>query len=340
MKLAFCGLPGSGKSTIFSALTHRRLHEGRGREESNQALLPLPDERVDRLSELFSPDKTIHAQVNYVDPAPPVAKPDDPTTRLPTELRQAEGLIEVVRNFDGGFGPPNPKNDHHIFQEEALLNDLITVERRLERIAMDRRRGRKGDPEEITLLEEAQDILSNESPLRIKPEFGLNPKLRGFGLLSSKPVIVVSNNDDDNPSAPDLSTDTPVVVIRAQIEAELAELGQEEREEFAADYGITESALDRLIAASYRSLNLISFFTIGKDEVRAWTIKNGSSALDAAGTVHTDLQKGFIRAEVMRWEDLLEHGSEAALKKAGLMKVVGKDHIVHDGDIVHIRFNV
>jgi len=340
MKLALCGLPGSGKSTLFAALTSRRLMEGKGREESNQAQLPVPDERVDRLSKLYQPEKTIYAQVIYIDPAPPVAKPDDPTTRLPVELRQADGLVEVVRNFDGGFGAPTPREDHKTFQEELILNDLITVERRLERIEMDQKRGRKGDPEEVQLMEEARSLLSEERPLRVNSIFTDHPKLRGFGLLSSKPVIVAFNNDDENPDTPDIPLDDPVIVIRARIEAELAELGPEEREEFSADLDITESALDRLIAASYRSLDLISFFTVGKDEVRAWTIKRGETALEAAGAIHSDLKKGFIRAEIMRWDELLEHGSEAALKKAGLVKVVGKEHIVEDGDIAHIRFNL
>ncbi len=340
MKLALCGLPGSGKSTLFAALTSRKLQEAKGREESNQAQLSVPDERVDRLSKLYQPQKTIYAQVNYIDPAPPVAKPDDPTTRLPLELRQVDGLVEVVRNFDSGFGAPTPREDHQAFQEELILNDLITVERRLERIELDQKRGRKGDPEEVQLLEEARDILSSERPLRVNPAYADNPKLRGFGLLSSKPLIVAFNNDDENSDAPDISIDDPVIVVRARIEAELAELGPEEREEFAADLDITESALDRLIAASYQSLNLISFFTVGTDEVRAWTIKRGESAMEAAGAIHSDLKKGFIRAEIMRWDELLQHGSEAALKKVGLVKVVGKDHIVEDGDIANIRFNV
>jgi ribosome-binding ATPase len=338
MKLALCGMPRSGKSTIFAALTSRRVSAGR--EESNQALLTVPDERVDKLSALYQPEKTIYAQINYIDPAPPVAKPDDPTTRLPVELRQADGLVEVVRNFDAGLGAPRPREDHKSFLEEMLLNDLITVERRLEKIAKDRQRGKGGDPEENALVEEAHAMLSAEQPLRSKPELAGHVKLRGFGLLTAKPVIVVANNDDEDPEPPDMGEDVTPLVIRARIEAELAELPPDEREEFMADLGIEGSTLDRLLAASYSVLDLISFFTVGKDEVRAWTISRGSPAVEAAGAIHSDLQKGFIRAEIMRWDELLEHGSEAALKKAGLMKVVGRDHIVEDGDIAHIRFNV
>jgi ribosome-binding ATPase len=150
----------------------------------------------------------------------------------------------------------------------------------------------------------------------------------------------VANNAEDDPTPPDLGTPEPPVVIRAAIEADLAELGDEERAEFMADLGLTESALDRLIKASYAAINLISFFTVGPDEVRAWTVRAGAAADEAAGVIHSDLQKGFIRAEVMRYEDIISLGSEAAVKKAGLMKLAGRDYLVQDGDILHVRFNV
>lgn len=340
MKLALCGLPGSGKSTLFAALAGRRLAGDKGRDQAGTAILPVPDARVDKLSALFQPKKTTHAQVTYLDPALPLAKADDPTTKLPPELRQCEGLVEVVRNFDAGLGKPNPRGDHQAFGEELLLNDLITVERRLERMAQERQRGRKVDQEEQTLCEQAKAILEEDRPLRVDPVFGQHPKLRGFGLLTAKPLIVVANNAEDDPEPPDLGGPEPPVVIRASIEAELAQLEDEERELFMADLGLTESALDRLIKASYAAINLISFFTVGADEVRAWTVRAGAPADEAAGVIHSDLQKGFIRAEVMRYEDIIAQGSEAAVKKAGLMKLVGRDYLVGDGDILHVRFNV
>ena len=340
MKLALCGLPGSGKSTIFSALVGRKITMGKGREETGQALLPVPDERVDKLSALFNPKKTTYAQVTYLDPAKPQAKPDDPTTRLPPELTQCDGLIEVVRNFDAGLGAPNPQADHQAFHDELILNDLISVERRLERIALERQRGRKTDQEEIRLLEEAKEHLGLEKPLRLLEGVADHIKLRGFGLLSGKPVITVANNAEDDPEPPDFGAGESPVVIRAEIEAELAELSDEEAAEFMADLGIAESTLDRLIAASYRALDAMSFFTVGEDEVRAWTVKKGALAPQAAGVIHSDMEKGFIRAEVMSYEDLMEQGSEAAVKKAGLMKLVGKDYLVNDGEIFHVRFNL
>ncbi|KIX15928.1 DUF933 domain-containing protein [Dethiosulfatarculus sandiegensis] len=339
MRLTLCGLPSSGKSTIFSALAGRKLSTGKGRDETNQVLLPVPDERVDKLSALFNPKKTTYAQVTYLDPAQPVVKAEDPLTKLPLELRQADGLVEVVRNFDGGLGEPDMISDHQDFADELLLNDLITVERRLERIALERKRGRKVDEEEKSLLETAKEHLNAEKPLRLLPEVAGHVKLKGFGLLTAKPLIVVANNEEDDDQAPDLGEETPVV-IRAGIESELAELSEEERAEFMADLGITESALDRLIQAGYQALDLISFFTVGEDEVRAWTVERDALAPRAAGVIHTDLEKGFIRAEVMRYEDLMEQGSEAAVKKAGQMKLVGKDYQVQDGDILHVRFNV
>ncbi|MBI5522729.1 MAG: redox-regulated ATPase YchF [Desulfarculus sp.] len=340
MRLALCGLPGAGKSTLFAALAGRKLAGDKGRDQAGTAILPVPDQRVDKLSALFNPKKTTHAQITYLDPAPALAKPEDPTTRLPPELRQCEGLIEVVRNFDAGLGAPNPQGDHQAFGDELLLNDLITVERRLERMAGERQRGRKVDQEELDLCQRAKAILEDNQPLRGEPVFMHHPKLKGFGLLTARPLIVVANNAEDDPTPPDLGTPEPPVVVRAAIEADLAQMEEDERAEFMADLGLTESTLDRLIKASYAAVNLISFFTVGPDEVRAWTVRAGAPADEAAGVIHSDLQKGFIRAEVMRYEDITSHGSEAAVKKAGLMKLCGRDYLVQDGDILHVRFNL
>ncbi|MEW5914305.1 MAG: DUF933 domain-containing protein [Thermodesulfobacteriota bacterium] len=338
MRLAFCGLPACGKSTLFAALAGRRTTAG-GRAEANLALLNVPDERVDRLSAMFRPKKTTYAQISFVDPPPPPAKPEDPAARLPVEMGQCEGLVQVVRNFDAGLGAPDPAADYRAFVEEMLLHDLIIVERRLERIAAERQRGREVSAEEVALLERAQVLLGEERLLLDDPEIPGHPRLRGFGLLTAKPRVVVANNAEDDPAPPELGSEPPVVV-RASIEAELAELGDEERAEFMAELGIAESALDRLITAAYRACRLISFFTVGEDEVRAWTITQGTLAQQAAGVIHSDLEKGFIRAEVMTYADLMEHGSEAAVKKAGLMKLVGKDYAVSDGEVMHVRFNV
>lgn len=334
MRLALAGLARSGKSTLFSTLTSH------GRAEKNLALLPVTDDRVDRLAAIYKPKKATYAQISYVDPPPPVVKPEDPTARLPVELRQADGLVEVVRNFDGGFGTPQPRADHLAFSDELKLSDQITIENRLDRIDQDRKRGSKGDPEEIRLLEEARELLGREMALTSRPELAEHPKLRGFGFLSAKPVVLISNNEDDDSSAPDLGEGEPPVVIRARIEAELAELSPEEREEFAEDLGLKENALIRIITASFSSMDMIIFFTANQNEVRSWSIKRGSTALEAAGTVHSDMEKGFIRAEVIMCDELISSGSEAAVKKAGRMNLVGRDHVIDDGDVLYIRFNV
>ncbi|MBW2623807.1 MAG: redox-regulated ATPase YchF [Deltaproteobacteria bacterium] len=334
MRLALAGLANSGKSTLFTAFT------GHGRTEKNLALLPVTDDRVDRLAAVYKPKKATYAQITYIDPPPPPVKLEDPSTRLPVELRQADGLVEVVRNFDGGFGEPQPRADHLAFSDELVLNDLITVENRLDRIGQDGKRGRKGDPEEIRLLEEARELLSHESTLAARPELTAHPKLRGFGFLSAKPIVLISNNEEDDSSVPDMGEDETPVVIRARIEAELAELPPGERDEFAEELGLEENALHLIIAASYRSMDMITFFTANRNEVRSWSIQRGATALEAAGTVHSDMEKGFIRAEVITCDDLLTMGSEAAVKKAGRMNLVGRDHVIGEGDVLFIRFNV
>ena len=340
MRLGLAGLTGSGKTTLFSALAGRRVAAGKGRDETGQALLNVPDERVDKLSALYKPKKTVYAQVTFLDPPPPPAKAEDPAAKMPQELKYCDGLVEVVRNFDAGMGAPSPQKDHQAFFEEMLLYDMVTVENRLERIAKERQRGRTQDQEEISLLEQAKEQLSAEKPLRLIPEVSGHAKLRGFGLLTAKPLIIVANNADDDPEPCDLGEEAAPLVVRAAIEAELAELEPDEQAEFMAELGLVQSAMDRLIQAAYSALNLISFFTVGEDEVRAWTVTQGTLAPQAAGVIHSDMEKGFIRAEVFGYEDIMARKSEAALKKAGLLKVVGKDYLVTDGDIFHVRFNV
>lgn len=340
MKLALAGMPGSGKSTLLSALSTRLPAAGRGRTEGNLVLLSIPDERLDRLVALFESKKITPAQISYLDPPRPVVKIDDPSTRLPTELRQADGLVEVVRNFDGGLGAPTPAADHRAFFEELLLADLLLVENRIERIEQNRQRGHKADPEELSLLERARAALSEEKALREIPELAGHVKLKGFMLLTAKPTVLVANNEDDDPNPPDIPGVDAPLVVRARIEAELAELSPDERAEFLADMGLKEDAFPRLIQAGFKALDLITFYTVAPAEARAWTLRRGATALEAAGTIHTDLEKGFIRAEVMGYDDLMKHGSEAALKKAGLMKLVGREYLVQDGDMLYIRFNV
>jgi ribosome-binding ATPase YchF (GTP1/OBG family) len=315
----------------------------RSREEAGQAVLTVPDGRVEALAAMFNPQKITYAQIIFVDPPMPPLRPEDPAARLPGELRQADGLIMVAANFPGSLcGGPQEQIDS--LEQDLILNDLITVERRLERVAQDKQRGRSLDNEELGLLEKARLILDQDRPLREERVFARHPKLKGFALLSAKPLLVVLNNGDNDTSAPVLRLPEGVkaqpIVVRAGLEADLAELEEKERAEFISGYGLSGTALDQLIAGAYHALDAISFFTVGSDEVRAWTVDKQAPADVAAGVIHSDLQKGFIRAEVMAYADLMELGSEAAVKKAGRFKLAGRDYAVQDGDILHVRFSV
>jgi ribosome-binding ATPase YchF (GTP1/OBG family) len=340
MKLAFSGQSGAGKTTLMRACAGRKQISG-GRDEAGQATLAVPDARVDKLSAMFSPRKTTYAQINLLDAAMPSIRPGE-ASALPPELRAADGLIMVIDNFSG-FTPC--QRQINSLEQDFLLNDLLLVERRLEKMAQDKQRGRAPDQEELALLEAAKQILDGEQPLRGRRQYLTNPKLRGFGLLSAKPLLVVINNGDDDPELPALTLPSgalqPALVVRASLEAELAELTkEEEKQEFMADYGLARSALEQVLEAAYQGLGLISFFTVGSDEVRAWTVPRQSPADVAAGVIHSDLQKGFIRAEIMSYDDLIAFGGEAAVKKAGRCKLAGRDYLVQDGDILHVRFNV
>jgi ribosome-binding ATPase YchF (GTP1/OBG family) len=341
MKLAFSGRSGAGKTTLMRACAGRKQISG-GRDEAGQATLAVPDCRVDKLSAMFRPRKTTYAQISLLDPPLPAPRPGDAGPLLPPELRAADGLILVVDNFSG-FTPC--QGQINSLEQDFLLNDLLLIERRLEKTAQDKQRGRAQDQEEIALLEEAKQLLDQEQPLRGHSRYLNNPKLRGFGLLSAKPLLVVVNNADEDPDPPSLTLPSgalpPALVVRGLLEAELAELRQEEeKQEFMADYGLARSALEQVLEAAYRGLGLISFFTVGSDEVRAWTVPRDSLAEAAAGVIHSDLQKGFIRAEIISYDDLIALGGEAAVKKAGRFKLAGRDYVVRDGDILHVRFNV
>ncbi len=357
MRLGIIGLPNSGKTTIFNALTGSALETGAvsgGRFEVHTAVVGVPDERVDRLSALYNPRKTIYTQVTYAD----IAGLDKGVAegglkgQFRNELAQVDGYVHVVRAFaDDAVPHPyetvDPARDVEILDAEFLLTDLVAVESRLQKLQSELRvKGRGVDPAvpaEIELLETFKAQLEAERPLR---DLDLTPDqqkaVRGYGFLTLKPALVVLNTDE---SRPDVTLDydhpnTRVVALQGKIEAEIAQLDTEDAALFMAEYGIAERSAARVIRLSYELLAIQSFFTVGEDEVRAWSVAVGATAPEAAGAIHSDLQKGFIRAEVMRCEDLLAAGSEAALKAAGKFRLEGKEYIVKDGDIVHIRFNL
>ena len=359
MKTGIVGLVQTGKTTIFNILTRATAATGAGaRKEANLGVAPIPDDRLTRLSALFEPQKTIPATAQYVD-LPGVEPSGMKESSFLTGLRAADALMHVVRAFHDEAvphpaGSVDPGRDVANMELEMAFADLFQVERRLERLDKDLKKIKDKDLEgEREILERFKAHLEQEKPLR---ELELTPeedrRVRGFTFLSQKPILHVVNLDDGDAAALPRVVDhfglagwaaRPKVVIAGvcgKIEEELTRLSPEEATEFMADLGIAESGTSRLLRDNYALLGLISFFTVGKDEVRAWTIPQGTHAQPAAGTIHSDLEKGFIRAEVCRTEDLLAHGALHILKEKGLLRLEGKDYVVQDGDVFHVRFAV
>jgi GTP-binding protein YchF len=345
MKLGIIGLPGAGKSTLFEAITKIILDEISHKPEDRLGTIRVPDERVDRLSAMYSPQKTIFAQIEYLLPYIPMQKPGQKGDETAwTTVRTCDALIHVVRNFRGfGDEPATPLQDFNKINEEMIFADLLVVEKRLERLGLDRKRGKKPDPEELRLLAECKDILEKEKPLRHSPELAAAPQLRGFTFLSGKPMLILFNNEDEEEAMPkigDALIDEKFLAIRGRLEHELVQMDEDEAKEYLTAYNITTSAMDRMITLSYELLGLISFFTVGPDEVRAWTIKKDTPALEAAEVIHSDIKKGFIRAEVVAYKDLMEAGSYKDARQKGTVRLEGKTYAVQDGDIIEFRFNV
>lgn len=346
MKLGIIGLPGAGKSTIFAALTGARGEDSSqkgGRTDTRIGTVRVVDERVDFLSGLYKPKKTTYARVEYLLPSLPAAHSASESP-VWSQVRVCDGLIHVVRNFLGAGGvSPTPEEDFRHLEEEMILNDLAVAEKRIERMELDSRRGLKPNEEEHRLLKTCKEILEQGKPLRVDTEVSTSPLLRGFTFLSAKPQLVIMNNDEDDESAFEWKTPPEGIeslVVRGRIEMEIASMSPEEARDFQEEYHIRESALDRVIKASYELQNLVSFFTVLNEEVRAWTIPRGSPAIEAAGAVHSDMKKGFIRAEVVPCGELKMRGSFAEAKKAGVVRLEGKDYVVEDGDVIQFRFNV
>ncbi len=341
MKIGIIGLARSGKTTIFEALTSQTsdaAHKG----ESRVGTIRVPDQRLDVLNNMYKPPKAVYAQVEYFLPGllGQTIKDQSPWR----QVRYCDALIQVVRNFGGfGFEDPTPRQDFQALQQELIIDDLVVVEKRIERLGQDHKRGKKADPEELRLLHECKEALENEIPLRKKPHLASAPTLKGFTLLSAKPVLALFNNpdDDDNPPAEEqLTSSEEYIVLRGKLERELSQMSDEEAGDFLEEFNLTALAADRVIKRSYELLGLISFFTVGDDEVRAWTISKGRPAVEAAGAIHTDMQKGFIRAEVVAYDHLIEAGNYPEARKKGVVRLEGKTYEVKDGDIIEFRFNV
>jgi GTP-binding protein YchF len=354
MKLGIIGLPQSGKTTVFNALTRgdRPVTMSGGRFEVHTAVVDVPDPRVDELSLLFHPKKTTYAKVTYADIAGlEGSSKGNISGPLLTQLSQMDGFIHVVRCFADEsvshvMGSVDPQRDIDTMEGEFLLNDLIQVERKLERLTEERKKGVGRDKaevaREITLFERLQATLSEETPLR-QLELTLEEEriLSGFGFLSRKDLLIVLNLGE-NQEVPQIEFPCQVCVVSLQgkLEMEIAQLAPDDAELFMIEYNISEPSLNRMIRSSYDLMRLQSFFTVGEDEVRAWTVRRGAVAPEAAGVIHSDLQKGFIRAEVVPYSELVSLGSLSAARSKGVLRLEGKEYLVQDGDIMHVRFNV
>jgi hypothetical protein len=325
-----------------------------GRFEVHTGVVDVPDGRVDRLSAMFRPQKTIYAKVTYADIAGLEGAADKSGISGPllNQLAQMDGFVEVVRCFENPnvphpAGSVDPRRDLANMDSELLLNDLISVERKQERLVEERKKGggreRSVIEREIALFEKLHEALAAELPLRAVELTQEEEKLlAGFGFLTRKPLLILLNLSEGQ-AAPAVDYSQPhsrVAALQGKLEMDLVQLSPEDAELFMVEYGIEELGLQRVISLSYDLLGLQSFFTVGEDEVRAWTIQRGTPAVEAAGAIHSDLQKGFIRAEVVRYEDLVSLGGLSEARQKGKLRLEGKEYIVQDGEIVHIRFNL
>lgn len=356
LRMGIVGLSQVGKTTLFRILT--RAHGAglaSGRPEAHVGVVHVPDARLDRLSEMYKPKKTIHASVEYVDTPGSVIELARTGSQAAT-LREANALAHVVRAFENDLvaapsGSVNPQRDIENVELELILSDLAVVEKRLERLEKDVKKQKNPALEkEYEVLGRARVVLEQQTPLR---EMLLSAEderaIRGFTFLSLKPMLYVLNlgeKDAARAAAADEFAQeaglkqrphTAVAAVSGQVEAELAELSDAEAQEFLASYGLKESAVARLIRSSYRLLGLISFFTVGEDECRAWTLRAGQTALEAAGEIHSDIQRGFIRAEVVKYDDLVASGGLGEARAHALLRLEGKEYIVQDGEVVHFR---
>ena len=357
MEIGIIGLPYSGKSTIFSTLLKHKSSTS-GKQSSERGVVKVPDPRLEKLTAMFNPKKQINATIDYVKVAG--LESDSGNQGLPSQflanLKNVDTLLIMIRDFENEFYPHpldriDPKADINFIQSEFLISDLMVVENRFEKLTkLIMKTQNEQDKKELALMTRLKDQLEQEKPLR-ELDFSDQEEviLKGYQFLSAKPVLYVINTSEDRIAKAEQIEESfvefaekqcAVTVVSAEIEQELSDLSAEDAQVFMEDLGIKEPALHKLIRKSYELMGLISFFTVGEDECRSWPIRKNTVAQRAAGVIHSDLEKGFIRAETVHYDDLLAQGSLAACKEKGLLRLEGKEYPVKDGDILNIRFNV
>ncbi|MBM3773311.1 MAG: redox-regulated ATPase YchF [Acidimicrobiia bacterium] len=346
MKIGLVGFAGSGKTSVFNTMTGLHAPTSFG-GELRLGAVRVPDVRIDTLSKIFSPKKTTYAEITFCDvPGEHGSEKKGLSTRALQQIREQDAICLVLRDFDNPAvdSDPDPLRDFEAFQLECSFADLDLIERRLERMKKE-----GASKQDQAPFERMKKTLEDGRPLRALPSAELDREsLRGFGFLTDRPLLVALNRSESR-AAESLpkeladriaAIDAAGLVLSASVEAEIASLEPPDQAVFLQDLGLSESALTRFIRTAYGLLDLISFFTVGPDEVRAWTIRRGTHARQAAGRIHSDLERGFIRAEVIPYAVFMQYGSEHAVKDSGKLQIEGKDYVVSDGDILHIRFNV
>ncbi len=363
LKCGIVGLPNVGKSTLFNALTEAGALAANypfATKEPNVGMITVPDDRLDKLEELVNPQKVQATTVEIVDIAGLIkgaSQGEGLGNQFLANIREVDAILHVVRCFDDDNvvhvdGSVDPVRDKEIIDTELILKDIDTLEKRLEKLKKQAKSGNKEDKKNVGIAEEILAILNADQPARtIDLEGEALDFMNELYLLTAKPILYVCNVDEDSVHDGNKHTaafkelvkneNAEVVLISAGIEAEIVELDSlEERKEYLTEMGLKEPGVNKVITASYKLLGLITYFTAGEKEVRAWTIPDGAKAPQAAGVIHTDFEKGFIRAEVIKYADFVSLGSESAVKQAGKMNVEGKEYVVGDGDVMHFLFNV